>query len=178
MAPAIQGKKDSSGLETLVKKFYIRILLLQREIPIQLSRFFFHCPPSTDICIMVESNKMEETVNQKFFQLFIERQPVFPCLSFGLMNVHNDVSEQVMIIQHALLIGLGVRLREREDVCCFVDPPVRTIDLPHPAVIDKKDTQFRTFKSEMMESCRQELFYSRKTYLSASLLIPYVNFHW
>jgi len=82
-----------------------------------------------------------------------------------------------MISLRAFPEGSGVRLGKREDICCFIDPPVRSVEFPHCTVIHEQDTQFRIFKTEMMENCRQKLFYSRETYFSTSLLIPYVNFH-
>jgi len=77
---------------------------------------------------------------------------IFPGLPLGLVEVYNDVSEHRMIPRGAFPEGSGIRLREREDVCCCIDPPVSTVELPHCTVIYKEDTQFRIFKPEMTEN--------------------------
>ena len=156
---------------------YIEILFLHGEFLREFSRFFFHCPVSTSICLMIVSKEMKKPVNQQFFQFFIKCLIIFPGLLFCFMKVHNDVPEKIILPLSALPGVCDGSLGKREAVRCVIDPPVRTVEFPHCTVVYKEDAQFRTFKPEMTESCRQKLFYSRETYFSTSLLIPYVNFH-
>lgn len=89
---------------------------------------------------MIVSKKVEEAVDEEPLQFVIEWNAVFSRLSLGLMEVDDDITE------HEFGAGTRgerktVKLGEREDVGGFVHAAMLAVQRPHPAVIDKEDTE-------------------------------------
>jgi len=89
---------------------------------------------------MIVSKKVEEAVDEEPLQLVVERNAVFFFLSFGFMEVDDDITE------HEFGAGAGgerktVKLGERDHVSGSVHAAMQTVQCPHPAVIDEEDTE-------------------------------------
>ena len=89
---------------------------------------------------MIVSQEVEEAVDEEALQFVIEGNAVLFCLSSGLMEVDDDVTE------HEFGSGAGgerktVQLGEREDVGGSVHAAMQAVQRPHPAVVDEKDAE-------------------------------------
>jgi len=99
---------------------------------------------------MIVSKKVEEAVDVEPLQLVVERNAVFFCLSFGFMEVDDDITE------HEFGAGAGggrktVKLGERDHVSGSVHAAMQTVQCPHPAVIDEEDTELSPVEFQKAE---------------------------